>query len=166
MSTAWVGTDRPAQMPVNVGMVALDLQYPTDSTLGLHDNDGWGRDFESEGWVDLGPTNRTFVVSMVHQLHCLDVIRVGYLKNGTGTHDHIDHCLKYLRQAVLCLADTTMEDVVTGWRDGHLSRHDVQGGAGNLHRCRDWTAVRRYMLDHTTLEPDDSQMSVVTNHTS
>ena len=151
-SIAWIGDDHPAQLPIEVGAVALELEYPK-GRLGLHDNEGWGEVFESAGWIDMGPTNRTFVVAMVHQLHCLDVIRVGYLKNGTGTPMHIEHCLQYLRQALMCFADSTLEDTTLQRWHGKLDNVDVRSGAGKVHRCRDWTAVRRYMLDHEAKEP-------------
>lgn len=69
------------------------------------------------------------------------LIQSAYLSyEATGTAEskgeHIPHCVEYLRQAVMCNADLTLEKPedpesypqrVTGW--------------GNTHRCRDWDAV-------------------------
>ena len=106
----------------------------------------WGSLFATEGFVDLGPKNRTFHVTMIHQLHCLDIIRVGYLSKGGHWTHHVEHCLRYLLQGVLCAADTTLEQDVPAFIDGQW----VHGGSGigKVHRCRDWTKVYDYMLRH------------------
>ena len=95
--------------------------------------------------ASLGPNNRTFMVSMYHQLHCLDAIRVGFIVNGSDAYPHIQHCLRFLRQILLCKADTTLEpaDEIRTNPDGMI----VSGSSpeGMIHRCRDWTKVRRYL---------------------
>ena len=88
----------------------------------------------------------TFLVSMVHQLHCLDVFRVGFATNRTGYAHHVEHCLRYMRQIVLCNADTTLEPDHPGVKDGKLTH--AAGGVGSVHRCKDWTAVRRYLEEN------------------
>jgi hypothetical protein len=60
---------------------------------------------------------------------------------------HITHCLSYLRQMVLCNADTTLEP---GARvllsDG---RQTVRSWAhGVQHECRDWTEVMDWMAEN------------------
>lgn len=83
---------------------------------------------------------------MIHQFHCLDVIRVGFVVNRTGAAHHIEHCLRYLRQIILCHADTTLEDAQSVMVEGKLEYG--ANGVGMVHRCRDWTAVRSYLLNN------------------
>ena len=83
---------------------------------------------------------------MVHQLHCLDVFRVGFSTNRTGYARHVAHCLRYMLQIVLCNADTTLEVDHPGMIEGEWEH--AANGVGSVHRCRDWTVLRKYMDDH------------------
>ncbi|OBZ67364.1 hypothetical protein A0H81_12651 [Grifola frondosa] len=141
----YLGDDYPSQLPLKLPSVGLVLESGAPH-FSLYDDGEWGTLFPSDGFTDLGPNNRTFLLSMIHQMHCLDVIRVGYVVNRTGAAQHIQHCLRYMRQVVLCHADTTLEadnPVFIGGRWEHAG-----SGLGSVHRCKDWTMVRRYLLDH------------------
>ena len=83
---------------------------------------------------------------MLHQLHCLDVVRVGMATNRTGFTHHVEHCVRYLRQTVLCAADVTLEPAYRAEKEGAWMW--AADGIGSVHRCRDWTAVRRYLEAH------------------
>lgn len=149
---AYVGNDFPAQLPLKLPPAALVLS--SDAThFSLFADDDWGTLFPlSDGFTTLraaGSANapgRTFLVSMVHQLHCLDVLRVAFVTNRTGAAHHVEHCLRYLRQTVLCHADTTLEPDEPGVRDGRWEH--AASGVGAVHRCRDWTVLRRWLDDH------------------
>ncbi|KAI1842112.1 hypothetical protein JX266_011645 [Neoarthrinium moseri] len=86
-----------------------------------------------------------FPISAFHQLHCLKRLREGYagLLNGFEYHDdvvnHVDHCFDYLRQAILCRADMTLEKARVD-ADGHRRATD---GWGTAHQCVDWDEVMR-----------------------
>ncbi|KAL4908423.1 hypothetical protein BDW74DRAFT_175105 [Aspergillus multicolor] len=98
-------------------------------------------------------------ISMYHSLHCLWMIHRTYhsylraehsdAAEGGGLHlphahakthdsdghvinDHITHCIDYLRQGVLCAADTTFEP--TDFAGG-------SSGVGVVHVCRDFEAL-------------------------
>ena len=83
---------------------------------------------------------------MVHQLHCLDVFRVGFATNRSGYAHHVEHCLRYLLQIVLCHADTTLEADKPGMRAGRWTH--AAGGVGSVHQCRDWRVLREYLDEH------------------
>ena len=142
----YVGDDFPAQLPLKVPSVGLALGTG-EPYFGLRADDDWGSQFPpSDGFTDLGAQNRTFLVSMVHQLHCLDVMRVGFATNRTGFAHHFEHCLRYMRQMVLCHASTTLEPaepvLVDGsWRYGATS-------VGSVYRCKDWMALRKYVEEN------------------
>ncbi|OJT08125.1 hypothetical protein TRAPUB_980 [Trametes pubescens] len=149
---SYVGDDFPAELPLNLPPAALVLS--SDAThFSLTADDDWGTLFPlSDGFTTLrasGSANapgRTFLVSMVHQLHCLDAIRVAFVTNRTGAAHHVEHCLRYLRQTVLCHADTTLEPDEPGVRDGRWEH--AASGVGAVHRCRDWTVLRKWLDEH------------------
>ena len=99
--------------------------------------------------------NRTFLPSMVHQFHCLDVIRVGMATNRTGFMHHVEHCIRYLRQIILCYSDVTLEPAFSINTDGIWSWG--ASGIGSVHRCKDWTVVRKYLEENPAkrAEPED-----------
>ena len=143
-------------MPLAVTSVGLVLEG-NNGRYKLLDDDDWGTVFPTNGFTDLGPNNKTFLISMIHQLHCLDIIRVGFVVNGTNAAEHIEHCLTYLRQFVLCQADTTLEEDHPQWVDDANGNHryvdHTANGVGAVHRCRDWTAVRSYLKEHPASDP-------------
>lgn len=146
---AYVDDDYPAQLPLPLPAVAHIVNDTPDYSLWADDE--WGSVFPSpgNGFIQLGPSNRTFFLSMYHQLHCLDIIRVNFLVNASEAPRHIEHCLKYLRQTVLCNADTTLETTVSKMRaDGRLDYG--ASGVGMVHRCRDWTAVEGWIAETQT----------------
>ena len=76
-------------------------------------------------------------LDVFHQLHCLNNILLAIaarVKEGKEPSSHVTHCLQYLRQMILCRADTTLEPV-----DPRLGPKAVQSAV--THTCRDWTRV-------------------------
>jgi hypothetical protein len=59
-----------------------------------------------------------------------------YLRTGTGTRvapEHIQHCFDYLRQALMCAADTNLEVL------NHTTH--LTNGWGQKKQCRDYESV-------------------------
>ncbi|PWY89303.1 hypothetical protein BO70DRAFT_426927 [Aspergillus heteromorphus CBS 117.55] len=94
----------------------------------------------------------TWGISMMHQLHCLIVLRgivfpestenkinsTSQAHSGDEGHDgkHWAHCFDYIAQGILCAADDTIErprDVV----NGHGQTVSQIDGEGSVHQCRD-----------------------------
>lgn len=84
------------------------------------------------GFVRLGRERRWFGIALYHQVHCLDLIRRA-IGNQNYTK-HVHHCFNYLREAVLCEADTTIEGQV-------LSLGSGVGSTTAEKMCNDWTQV-------------------------
>ena len=84
------------------------------------------------GFVHLGPSRRPFGLALFHQLHCLARIRRAMAERHASEHVH--HCFNYLRQAILCEANPTIEPVIP-----ILGRRSVNGEIPRT--CRDWTAA-------------------------
>ncbi|KAK8069873.1 hypothetical protein PG994_006489 [Apiospora phragmitis] len=95
-----------------------------------------------KGFAFLREEHFAFGVSMWHQMHCLNHIRT-VMVNGDDGLDHTSHCFHYLRQGILCVADTTLEP---GGTSKALPNGDkVATGGGTVHTCRDWRQVHDWM---------------------
>ena len=58
--------------------------------------------------------------------------------NTTNIHiDHIDHCLEYLRQTIMCAGDTTLERELA-----------PLGLNGEARTCRDWQQILDFAEAH------------------
>ncbi|KAL4899983.1 hypothetical protein BDW74DRAFT_183120 [Aspergillus multicolor] len=113
-----------------------------------------------------GATN-AYMISVYHQLHCLKALHVALLPVIVGAerggaedvavhqsdenqapgashsgfeHNHIEHCLDYLRQAVMCAGDVTLEPPDQRPQEG---KSPLQGW-GVEHRCRSWEGIERW----------------------
>nr|GAT49350.1 predicted protein [Mycena chlorophos] len=100
------------------------------------------------GIVELGPHGEKFMLSMAHQLQCLDVIRQDYVAGWEGRRTtpngevsaRAHHCLNYIRQMVLCRGDRRLEQVVDPF-----GAHAVQ--VRGTQTCKDWTRVLDSMAE-------------------
>jgi hypothetical protein len=63
------------------------------------------------------------------------------LKEESHRHDHITHCFEYLRQALICAADTNLEDLESFVDDQGNDRVQTDGW-GTERVCRDFEAVK------------------------
>ncbi|KAH7419951.1 hypothetical protein BKA64DRAFT_699954 [Cadophora sp. MPI-SDFR-AT-0126] len=95
-----------------------------------------------------------YSLSITHQLHCLAVIRHVIMKyekrdkSRFAGDGHEYHCIDYIRQAIICAGDTTLDyaEVVTG-ADG-VERRLGFTGANSTHQCRDWDAIRAWAIEN------------------
>jgi Mycotoxin biosynthesis protein UstYa len=99
-----------------------------------------------KGFVFLGEEHFAFGVSMWHQMHCLSHIRA-MLINGDDGSDHTGHCFHYLRQGILCAADTTLESGGVGMKLANGG--SVATGDSTVHTCRNWKQVYDWMGSQT-----------------
>jgi hypothetical protein len=148
-----VDGDRPNSIPTLLRPAALTVEWNDEEVYGLYSDDDWLSlfPFGESGFVTLGPNRKRFAVGMYHQLHCLDVFRVSYANakaramvwpgNGTGYDHHIEHCLVYMREMVLCHADSTLIPTMEG-------NSDSASSIGVTHRCQDWTQLRNWVEDN------------------
>jgi hypothetical protein len=64
-------------------------------------------------------------------------------RNRVTKHEHVQHCLGYLRALALCASDITLEP-------GDFTRRDFAAeGSGQTHECTDWS----YVYDSITPVP-------------
>ncbi|KZV81916.1 hypothetical protein EXIGLDRAFT_844187 [Exidia glandulosa HHB12029] len=88
--------------------------------------------FADEGWASLVPGNGTvrvngtpYLLGVFHELRCLDLLRRQLRDTATVPFNvsspagrRARHCMQYLRQMVLCRANTRLE-LVTGLYEEH-----------------------------------------------
>ncbi|KAL1601760.1 hypothetical protein SLS60_006675 [Paraconiothyrium brasiliense] len=102
-------------------------------------------------------------IAAYHQIHCLHGIRIAYytrvneLYKLQGKHSlvnqyidnmganvhlyHLDHCFEYLRQALICAADSNLEDLVVDDK----GRAEAPGW-GTERVCRDFEGLGRWSV--------------------
>lgn len=141
-----MGDDRPWSAPIHTPPVEVMFE-DLDPRFGLRNDDDWGTLFPTDGSVRAGgaTSNRTFLVAMMHELHCLDVIRVALVTNRSDLVSHSEHCLRYMLQAVHCAADTTLEEDEMILVDGKWM-HAVYAYKAR-HKCRDRTQLDRFLVE-------------------
>jgi len=144
---SWLGSDHPIALPVDLS-TPVEYKYLEDVDAlseDPYDVAVWD-DMVPEGFgdVNLGPEKRRFTVSMFHQLHCLMLLR-RRITQDIGRHEHLSHCLNYLRSMVLCAADVSLEPEIV---PQVIANGVPRLSAVNVtHTCRDWTKVQAYIED-------------------
>jgi len=135
------------QLPLDLGSVQAtfdcSVRYELNNNVS---SEVWSKstDTRSGGFVRLGDDYRVFAVSMYHQLHCLSALQTAMTTKTSGSSSspmdiHVQHCLNYLRQFILCSADDTVEPVVT------LSRLESQRCPPPFTRkCRNWEKLYEF----------------------
>nr|A0A142I729.1 RecName: Full=UstYa family oxidase phomYb; AltName: Full=Phomopsin biosynthesis cluster protein Yb [Diaporthe leptostromiformis]AMR44281.1 DUF3328 protein [Diaporthe leptostromiformis]BDA39141.1 DUF3328 [Diaporthe leptostromiformis] len=97
--------------------------------------------------LDQSLPEQSALVSVFHQLHCLYMTRAGYFAARSGNLDevnvvHVSHCWDYLRQAIMCHSDTTLE-----WLHAPPDNFGSTGW-GYEHQCRDYEAIFAFATEH------------------
>jgi hypothetical protein len=105
-------------------------------------------------------TDNAYMMSFYHQLHCLHELQVQYVRlygivssheydyEGWALHEeernHAEHCFSYIRQAIQCSGDITLEgpDLV------RESGQSPLRGWGVQHQCRNWENMVRWVDEH------------------
>ncbi|KAM7212756.1 protein of unknown function (DUF3328) domain containing protein [Rhypophila decipiens] len=104
------------------------------------------------------PANETKVVSVFHQLHCLNHLRRSLAASAANPLEfqylvpqlshHWDHCFDYLRQALMCTADITLESLQEPPKGNKSVPLTSVDGWGTTHLCRDYNVVRMWAESH------------------
>ncbi|KIW66172.1 hypothetical protein PV04_08373 [Phialophora macrospora] len=93
------------------------------------------------------PSEGRYRMAMFHQLHRLAMLKyvagttfeTWYKPNTSFTPSHLNHCIDYLRQSIMCAGDVTLEPI--------LPEVNNQGRAIK-HQCRDFDAVQEFVNAH------------------
>ncbi|TCD71628.1 hypothetical protein EIP91_007375 [Steccherinum ochraceum] len=145
---SYVGPDYPPALPLSVPKVLLasdaSHRYQMDTPDGAAE---WASLTPGgDGLVYLGPERVPYTISMVHQLRCMNTLRQSILEDRSNPEtaepsDLARHCLNYLKQMMLCRADTYMETF----------QYDNSHGPIDLfamYECKDWGAVHEAIKEN------------------
>ncbi|KAK7042064.1 hypothetical protein R3P38DRAFT_304545 [Favolaschia claudopus] len=130
---------RPLTFDVNVGDLVGFTVFNT-ARYGLNDEgaEDYAKLMPSGGHTvhlasEDGQDIHAFTVTLFHQLKYLEICHHEYLKKPRSPPTPLlRHCLNYLRQSVLCHADTRLESIKNA---------EVQSSKEYETVCRDWTQV-------------------------
>ncbi|KAK7688203.1 hypothetical protein QCA50_008573 [Cerrena zonata] len=144
------GHDRPNHLPIPVATFPTALMTVEESVhypvLGSTSDKVWSSITSSSyGYIRLGPEHRLFDTSMSHELHCLRVLNLALGESHIPETKHIQHCLNYIRQGILCDSDLTLEPGDFEERDLTVEK------VGATYVCRDWSLWYNVMGDHDVL---------------
>lgn len=84
------------------------------------------------------------MMTVFHQLHCLSYLAEHFQQGYGGIEldeevaHHSAHCFNYLRQGIMCSADTTLE-----------GKTDAGPGEGSEHECTDYDALLEWANAHS-----------------
>ncbi|THU91409.1 hypothetical protein K435DRAFT_674203, partial [Dendrothele bispora CBS 962.96] len=86
------------------------------------------------GRVHLGSQKRMFLMTFYHQLHCVRELYRGIynIHDTSATFGHVDHCIQYLRQTLLCSATAILEE-------GDFMESPESAGSDLF--CWDWETI-------------------------
>ena len=140
----YVGMDYPEYLPLDRPLNYVDKTFINDTiNFPIHGPDAeasWrGLYADGLGFVRLGPERRILCTSMFHQLHCVEKMRRAFddPDDPIASIPHLQHCMNYIRQMILCATDLTLEPEEHNPETGRTEA----SGIGVTHVCRDWTVV-------------------------
>ncbi|KAG0700057.1 hypothetical protein DFH29DRAFT_808109, partial [Suillus ampliporus] len=98
-------------------------------------------------------------VEVIHQLHCIDMLRRvswddNHESSGHGFHEspedfriHLDHCIEMLRQIIMCRGDVAMltYDWIKGFKDP-FPNFNVRHQCRNFEKVLDWVDEHRVVI--------------------
>ncbi|KAL3426736.1 hypothetical protein PVAG01_00245 [Phlyctema vagabunda] len=106
-----------------------------------------------------GSNKGLYLFESYHQLHCLKIVRKTLLETARGAWPtypitHARHCVDTLRQYIMCHADNTPL----------YTFGDHRSGDGQLHQCRDWSALRDAATEKTACFRDGRLGDTLADH--
>ncbi|KAL2155865.1 hypothetical protein VTH82DRAFT_607 [Thermothelomyces myriococcoides] len=87
-----------------------------------------------------------YMMTVFHQLHCLSYLAEHWQRGYAGANlteevaHHTAHCFNYLRQGIMCAADTTLE-----------GETDAGPGEGSEHECKNYDEVLKWANEHAAM---------------
>jgi len=113
----------------------------------IEDSDSFGLSQPYAIQLNSTHTEPVYMVSVFHQLHCLSYLVQAYQTALAGEElpqevvHHSTHCFDYIRQSIMCAADTSLE-----------GKTDAGPGWGSKHECTDYDALLAWANEHTVLK--------------
>ncbi|EPQ55046.1 hypothetical protein GLOTRDRAFT_41860, partial [Gloeophyllum trabeum ATCC 11539] len=142
--------------------VANTVHYQINTTDAP---DEWASLFpRGGGYVHLGEEQRPFLLSMYHQLYCLrhlkDTIATPSEQKTGSQLGRAQHCLNYIRQAILCEPSLRLEPESERIRDAGLPA-GIDGLELVHSQCRDWTVAFKAVEENRARSRQGTKRDVV-----
>jgi len=145
----YTGLSYPERLPIELDDVEMtfheSIRYPIG---GPHADPEWDSlTTPSGGYFRFGPEQRSYFLTMYHEMHCLNMFQMAITMplDEMDNPDHFTHCLNYVRQAILCSSDTTLEPLDLN----ELENLDWPDEFPVFTRtCKDWTQVAKFNEDN------------------
>ncbi|RDW91743.1 hypothetical protein BP5796_02908 [Coleophoma crateriformis] len=109
------------------------------------------RDYSKDGSWDTN--DEGYALTMHHQIHCLGLMKHVFISAERNepipstSFRHMDHCVEYIRQSIMCYGDLTLEPLQLG-----SSQKAIESDTwGSKHFCRDWTALKEAVWERSTV---------------
>ncbi|KAH9915552.1 uncharacterized protein BXZ73DRAFT_54223 [Epithele typhae] len=138
-SLTWLLRSQEPEL-INNGIWEIDrppvaLAFDAGLHYDLNASAAWAALVPGDGLVHLGPAREPFLVSMLHQLRCLDVIRDQLAKPlAARTEQPARHCINYVRQMILCRSGLELDAYQYPSNIKPVEPHPER-------RCLDWRKV-------------------------
>jgi hypothetical protein len=88
-----------------------------------------------------------YMMTVFHQLHCLSYLAEHFQRGYAGVNlteevgHHASHCFNYIRQGIMCSADTTLE-----------GKTEAGPGEGSEHECVDYEALLEWANENSAMK--------------
>ncbi|KAL4256840.1 ustYa family protein [Pleurotus pulmonarius] len=142
-SYTYAGGDRPRELLDDVPLVNMAF-HDDPHYFGLNGHNSsleWNSLLPAgDGIVFMGDNGTPYDVSMWHQLRCLNSIRMTLIGEAND-YKHAEHCFHYLRQAILCSADLTLEPLPPNSTDIPFDQEARTPGPAVAHTCKNWRQI-------------------------
>ncbi|KAJ8697009.1 hypothetical protein PTI98_006823 [Pleurotus ostreatus] len=142
-SYTYAGGDHPRELLDDVPLVNMAFHDdPRYFGLNAHNSSvEWNSLLPAGGGiVFMGDNGTPYDVSMWHQLRCLNSIR-RTLIGEADDYKHAEHCFHYLRQAILCSADLTLEPLPPNSTQIPSYQEAQAPGPAIVHTCKNWRQI-------------------------
>ncbi|EPS97198.1 hypothetical protein FOMPIDRAFT_1128996, partial [Fomitopsis schrenkii] len=111
------------------------LEFDNGVRYGLDAVAEWNALVPGDGLVYTGTRRTPYMVSMFHELRCLDIIRSQIQTPAVDRDMRLaQHCMNYVRQMVLCRSDTYLEPYQYPSNIAPIETYVER-------KCLDWNAV-------------------------
>ncbi|KAJ7484284.1 hypothetical protein FB451DRAFT_1554849 [Mycena latifolia] len=138
---SYIGRDYPPRYPIiSLDTVAMPLHESVHFSLNASDPMAANEWFlyssipKGIGRTRLGAQQRVFELTVSHQMHCLRRIYLAFVnrEDERAGPEHVNHCLNYLRQTLLCEGADMLE------RGDFMERDYDVDQIGDTLVCQDW----------------------------
>ena len=133
---------------------------PSHGFVAINRRSAAGSQYPESMYLPGDKSKGVYLLEAYHQLHCLKILHRTMRESLTGAEftwkpgSHIEHCFDYLVQITMCNADTTPL----------YTFGDDTAGDGQVHKCKDWNALREYSTENRACYRDTVEDVLLGQH--